>query len=57
MVPEGFTNEVNSFDFSAGDHWVFTMIGPDGTRCANTNTNTNEQSLNRLRWVLPSLAA
>ena len=33
--PNGFTNAFEVFDFRAGGHWVFDMVGPDGTRYAN----------------------
>lgn len=33
--PSGFTNVFDVFDFRPGGAWVFTMIGPDGTRYAN----------------------
>jgi uncharacterized protein YndB with AHSA1/START domain len=33
--PEGFRNEFEHFDFQTGGSWVFTMIGPDGTRYPN----------------------
>jgi uncharacterized protein YndB with AHSA1/START domain len=33
--PSGFTNQFEVFDFRDGGHWVFDMVGPDGTRYAN----------------------
>ncbi len=33
--PSGFTNHFDVFDFREGGRWVFTMIGPDGTRYPN----------------------
>lgn len=33
--PDGFTNRFDVFEFHTGGKWVFTMIGPDGTRYAN----------------------
>jgi len=35
--PEGFTNTFDTFDFTVGGKWVFTMHGPDGTDYANTS--------------------
>ena len=39
--PNGFTNEVDAFDFRPGGEWVFTMVGPDGTRYPNRNRFTD----------------
>ncbi|GAB7126956.1 SRPBCC domain-containing protein [Silvimonas sp. JCM 19000] len=33
--PAGFSNEIDEIDFAEGGRWVYTMIGPDGTRWAN----------------------
>ena len=35
--PEGFSNEFQVFEFRDGGRWLFDMIGPDGTRYANTS--------------------
>jgi uncharacterized protein YndB with AHSA1/START domain len=35
--PNGFRNEFDAFDFQPGGEWVFTMVGPDGTRYPNRN--------------------
>lgn len=35
--PDGFTNEFGRFDFRAGGHWDFWMVGPDGRRYWNEN--------------------
>jgi len=35
--PDGFRNEFDTFDFQPGGEWVFTMVGPDGTRYPNRN--------------------
>jgi uncharacterized protein YndB with AHSA1/START domain len=35
--PEGFTNTFDTFDFTVGGQWVFTMHGPDGKDYANTS--------------------
>ena len=35
--PEGFTNTFDTFDFSVGGKWIFTMHGPDGKHYANTS--------------------
>lgn len=35
--PNGFRNEFDAFDFRPGGEWVFTMVGPDGTRYPNRN--------------------
>ena len=35
--PHGFTNQFEVFEFRAGGPWVFDMVGPDGTRYANTS--------------------
>jgi len=35
--PEGFTNTFDTFDFTVGGKWIFTMHGPDGTDYANTS--------------------
>ena len=35
--PNGFTNQFEVFDFRSGGRWVFDMVGPDGTRYANTS--------------------
>ena len=35
--PEGFTNVFEVFEFRTGGRWVFDMVGPDGTRYANTS--------------------
>lgn len=35
--PNGFRNEFEAFDFQPGGEWVFTMVGPDGTRYPNRN--------------------
>lgn len=29
--PTGFSNQFDIFEFQVGGHWVFSMIGPDGT--------------------------
>lgn len=29
--PDGFTNQIDIFEFRPGGRWVFTMVGPDGT--------------------------
>jgi len=33
--PAGFSNAFDVFEFQPGGRWVFTMIGPDGTRYPN----------------------
>lgn len=33
--PAGFTNAFEVFEFQPGGRWVFTMVGPDGTRYPN----------------------
>lgn len=33
--PDGFSNEFERFEFSAGGRWDFDMIGPDGARQRN----------------------
>lgn len=33
--PEGFSNEFERFEFTAGGHWDFDTIGPDGARQRN----------------------
>ena len=33
--PEGFANAFEVFEFQQGGRWVFTMVGPDGTRYPN----------------------
>lgn len=33
--PEGFANAFEVFEFQPGGRWVFTMVGPDGTRYPN----------------------
>lgn len=33
--PVGFRTETDSMDFREGGEWIFTMIGPDGTRWPN----------------------
>lgn len=33
--PDGFTNTFETFDFSVGGRWVFTMHGPDGQSYPN----------------------
>lgn len=33
--PEGFANAFELFEFQPGGRWVFTMVGPDGTRYPN----------------------
>lgn len=33
--PQGFSNEFEVFEFEPGGRWVFTMVGPDGTRYPN----------------------
>ena len=33
--PDGFRNEDVTMDFSVGGVWIFTMVGPDGTRYPN----------------------
>jgi len=35
--PDGFTNQFEVFEFCVGGRWVFDMVGPDGTRYANTS--------------------
>lgn len=35
--PEGFSNQFEVFEFREGGRWLFDMIGPDGTRYANTS--------------------
>ncbi len=35
--PAGFANEFERCDFRAGGDWVFTMVGPDGTRYPNVS--------------------
>lgn len=35
--PNGFSNEFDTFSFQPGAEWVFTMVGPDGTRYPNRN--------------------
>lgn len=35
--PNGFANVFEVFDFRTGGHWVFDMVGPDGTSYANTS--------------------
>ena len=35
--PNGFRNAFEVFEFRTGGRWVFDMIGPDGTRYANTS--------------------
>ena len=35
--PDGFTNVFEVFEFRKGGRWVFDMVGPDGTRYANTS--------------------
>ena len=33
--PAGFSNDFEVFDFKPDGRWVFTMVGPDGTRYPN----------------------
>ena len=33
--PQGFSNQFDVFEFQVNGKWVFTMIGPDGTRYPN----------------------
>ena len=33
--PAGFSNEFEVCEFHEGGRWVFTMVGPDGTRYPN----------------------
>lgn len=33
--PDGFTNTFDTFDFTVGGDWIFTMHGPDGGNYAN----------------------
>jgi uncharacterized protein YndB with AHSA1/START domain len=33
--PAGFTNAFEVFEFQPGGRWVFTMVGPDGSRYPN----------------------
>ena len=33
--PDGFSNVFQVFEFQPGGRWVFTMVGPDGTRYLN----------------------
>jgi uncharacterized protein YndB with AHSA1/START domain len=33
--PDGFTNTIHKFEFTAGGNWNFTMHGPDGANFAN----------------------
>ena len=33
--PAGFANAFEVFEFQTGGRWVFTMVGPDGTRYPN----------------------
>lgn len=35
--PAGFANEFETFEFQPGGRWIFTMIGPDGSRYANAS--------------------
>jgi uncharacterized protein YndB with AHSA1/START domain len=35
--PNGFSNAFEVFEFRMGGRWVFDMVGPDGTRYANTS--------------------
>jgi uncharacterized protein YndB with AHSA1/START domain len=35
--PEGFKNTFDTFDFTVGGKWIFTMHGPDGANYANTS--------------------
>lgn len=35
--PRGFTNEFEIFEFQPGGRWIFTMVGPNGARYANTS--------------------
>lgn len=46
--PEGFTNEFEKFEFTAGGHWVFVMVGPDGTRYPNRNIFTELSPASRV---------
>jgi len=33
--PQGFSNAFEVFEFQPGGRWIFTMVGPDGTRYPN----------------------
>ncbi|MDX2225882.1 MAG: SRPBCC domain-containing protein [Verrucomicrobiae bacterium] len=35
--PDGFTNEIDVFEFTTGGRWIFTMVGPNGARYRNQN--------------------
>ncbi len=53
--PKGFTNTFETFEFSPGGSWVFTMHGPDGTDYPNRSEFLEivPHALVKLRHVVP----
>jgi uncharacterized protein YndB with AHSA1/START domain len=46
--PDGFTNQFETFEFTPGGRWVFTMIGPDCATYPNEAVFSSIEPYNRV---------